>query len=424
MSGQAAKPASEITWQEFFADEKLRSVIELALTNNRDLRAAALNAEKVQAYYRIQRSDLYPTVGVQIAGEKYRVPEKMHSDGKATYVEDYSVNLGTLSWELDFFGRIRSLSQAALEQYLATAEARRAAQSALVAGVAQSYLALAADQESLDLARATLADYRASLELITKTRDLGLTSDLDVAQAQSQVEGARAVAAALAGRVAVDRSSLDLLAGAPVPVDLLPAQMSLVTALAPLEPGLPSDVLLSRPDILGAEHRLLAANANIGAARAAFFPRITLTAGIGTMSPDLSSLFDTGTRTWSFTPQLLTPIFASGSLKANLKASELDREIAVAGYEKAIQTAFAEVSNALVLRATLVEQRQAEEALVASLEDTRRLADARYTMGLDSYLVVLVANRSLYTGQQSLINVRLAEQANLVTLYKALGGGV
>ena len=424
MSGQAAKPASEITWQEFFADEKLRSVIELALTNNRDLRAAALNAEKVQAYYRIQRSDLYPTVGVQIAGEKYRVPEKMHSDGKATYTESYSVNLGTLAWELDFFGRIRSLSQAALEQYLATAEARRAAQSALVAGVAQSYLALAADQESLDLARATLADYRASLELITKTRDLGLTSDLDVAQAQSQVEGARAVAAALAGRVAVDRSSLDLLAGAPVPVDLLPAQMSLVTALAPLEPGLPSDVLLSRPDILGAEHRLLAANANIGAARAAFFPRITLTAGIGTMSPDLSSLFDTGTRTWSFTPQLLTPIFASGSLKANLKASELDREIAVAGYEKAIQTAFAEVSNALVLRATLVEQRQAEEALVASLEDTRRLADARYTMGLDSYLVVLVANRSLYTGQQSLINVRLAEQANLVTLYKALGGGV
>lgn len=424
MSGQAAKPASEITWQEFFADEKLRSVIELALTNNRDLRAAALNAEKVQAYYRIQRSDLYPSIGVQIAGEKYRVPEQMHSDGKATYTESYSVNLGTLAWELDFFGRIRSLSQAALEQYLATAEARRAAQSALVAGVAQSYLALAADQESLDLARATLTDYRASLELITKTRDLGLTSDLDVAQAQSQVEGARAVAAALAGRVAVDRSSLDLLAGAPVPVDLLPAQMSLVTALAPLEPGLPSDVLLSRPDILGAEHRLLAANANIGAARAAFFPRITLTAGIGTMSPDLSSLFDTGTRTWSFTPQLLTPIFASGSLKANLKASELDREIAVAGYEKAIQTAFAEVSNALVLRATLVEQRQAEEALVASLEDTRRLADARYTMGLDSYLVVLVANRSLYTGQQSLINVRLAEQANLVTLYKALGGGV
>ncbi|MBP7797392.1 MAG: efflux transporter outer membrane subunit [Thermoanaerobaculaceae bacterium] len=420
----AAKPASEITWQEFFGDGKLRSVIGLALANNRDLRAASLNVEKVQAYYRIQRSDLYPTIGVQVAGEKYRVPEKMHSDGKATYTEDYSVNLGTLSWELDFFGRIRSLSQAALEQYLATAEARRAAQSALVAGVAQSYLALAADQESLNLAKATLADYQASLELIAKTRDLGLTSDLDVAQAKSQVEAARAAVAALTGRVAVDSSSLDLLAGAPVPADLLPGRMNLVTALAPLEPGLPSEVLLSRPDILGAEHRLLSANANIGAARAAFFPRITLTAGIGTMSPDLSGLFDSGTRTWSFTPQLLTPIFASGSLKANLKATQLDRDIAVAGYEKAIQEAFAEVSNALVLRGTLVEQRKAEEALVASLEDTRRLAEARYTMGLDSYLVVLVANRSLYAGQQALINVRLAEQANLVTLYKALGGGV
>ena len=424
MPGQAAKPASEITWQEFFADEKLRSVIELALANNRDLRAAALNAEKVQAYYRIQRSDLSPSIGVQIAGEKYRVPEKMDSDGKATYTEDYSVNLGTLAWELDFFGRIRSLSRAALEQYLATAEARRAAQSALVAGVAQSYLALAADQESLDLAKATLTDYQASLELISKTRDLGLTSDLDVAQAQSQVEAARAAVAALTGRVAVDRSSLDLLAGTPVQADLLPGRMNLVTALAPLEPGLPSDVLLSRPDILGAEHRLLSANANIGAARAAFFPRITLTAGIGTMSPDLSGLFDSGTRTWSFTPQLLTPIFASGSLKANLKATQLDRDIAVAAYEKAIQEAFAEVSNALTLRGTLVEQRKAEEVLVASLEDTRRLAEARYTMGLDSYLVVLVANRSLYAGQQSLINVRLAEQANLVTLYKALGGGV
>jgi len=422
--GQAAKPAREIRWQEFFTDGRLRSVIELALANNRDLRAAALNVEKVQAYYGIQRSDLYPAVGVQVAGEKYRVPEKMDQNGEATYVEQYSVQLGTLAWELDFFGRIRSLSKAALEQYLATAEARRAAQSALVAGVAQSYLALAADQESLALANATLTDYQTSLELITKTRDLGLTSDLDVAQAKSQVDAARAALAALTGRVAVDRSSLDLLAGAPVPADLLPDRLSLVTALAPLEPGLPSDVLLSRPDILGAEHRLLSANANIGAARAAFFPRITLTAGIGTMSPDLSGLFDSGTRTWSFTPQLLTPIFASGAMKANLKATQLDRDIAVAGYEKAIQEAFAEVSNALVLRGTLVEQRKAEEALVASLEDTRRLAEARYTMGLDSYLVVLVANRSLYAGQQTLINVRLAELANLVTLYKALGGDI
>ncbi len=420
----AAPAAAELKWQEFFADERLRSVIELALANNRDLRTAALNAEKVQAYYRIQRSEVSPAVGVMASGEKYRVPEKMDKDGKASYVEDYSVNLGTLSWELDLFGRLRSLSAAALEQYLATEEAHRAAHSLLVAAVAQGYLALAADQESLDLARATLTAYLDSLDLTQKTRDLGLTSDLDVAQARSQVETARAAVAALTGRVTVDRSTLDLLVGAPVPAELLPERLAGVTEAAPLEPGLPSEVLLSRPDILGAEHRLVSANASIGAARAAFFPRITLTAGVGTMSPDLSGLFDSGTRTWSFAPQIIAPLFASGALKANLRVSQLDRDIAVAGYEKAIQVAFAEVSNALTLRATLVEQRQAEEALVTSLDETRRLADARYRMGLDSYLGVLVANRSLYVGQQALINVRLAEQANLVTLYKALGGGV
>lgn len=417
------KSAVEITWQEFFADEHLRQVVELALANNRDLRAAALNVQKVEAYYRIQRSELYPGVGIMATGEKYRVPEKMDKDGEASVVESYAVNVGTLSWELDFFGRIRSLKAAALEQYLATEEARRAALSALVAGVAQSYLALAADQESLDLARATLDAHATSLDLIRKTRDFGLASDLDVSQAQSQVEAARAAVAGFTGRVAVDRTSLDLLAGAPVPEALLPKRLGPVTLVGPLQPGVPSEVLLARPDILGAEHRLIAANATIGAARAAFFPRVTLTAGLGTMSPDLSSLFGSGTRTWSFAPQLVAPIFASGSLKANLKVSEIDREIAVASYEKAIQVAFAEVSNALALRGSLVDQRQAQEALVTSLEETRRLADARYTMGLDSYLGVLVADRSLYAGQQALINVRLAEQANLVTLYKALGGG-
>jgi multidrug efflux system outer membrane protein len=419
----AAKPAAEITWQEFFTDERLRSVIELALANNRDLRTAALNVEKVQALYRIQRSELNPGVGVMASGEKYRVPEKMDSDGEARVVEDYSVNVGVLSWELDLFGRLRSLKAVALERYLATEEAHRATQASLVAGVASSYLALAADQESLDLTRSTLTAYLSSLELIQKTRDFGLASDLDVAQARSQVEAARAAVASLTGKVAVDRSSLDLLAGAPVPTKLLPDRMSALTALAPLKPGLPSEVLLSRPDILGAEHGLISANANIGAARAAFFPRITLTAGLGTMSPDLSGLFDSGTRTWSFTPQILAPIFASGSLKANLQASKLDRDIAVASYEKAIQAAFAEVSNALTLRGTLLDQRQAQEALVSSLDETRRLADERYKMGLEGYLGVLVAERSLYSGQQALIGVRLAEQVNLVTLYKALGGG-
>jgi outer membrane protein, multidrug efflux system len=419
----AATAVPEIRWQEFFADQRLRSVIELALANNRDLRTAALNAEKVQAYYRIQRSELHPGIGVMATGEKYRVPEKMDKDGKASVVESYSVNVGVLSWEVDLFGRLRSLNTAALEQYLATTEARRAAQSALLAGVADSYLALAADQEGLDLARATLDAHLSTLDLIQKTRDLGLASDLEVAQARSQVEAARAAVAFLNGRVAVDRSSLDLLAGTPVPAELLPERLSAVTALAPLQPGVPSEVLLNRPDILGAEHRLISANASIGAARAAFFPRITLTAGLGTMSPDLSGLFGSGTRTWSFAPQIVAPIFASGALKANLRVSQLDRDLAVAGYEKAIQVAFAEVDSALALRGTLLEQRRAEEALVAALDETRRLADARYRSGLDSYLGVLVADRSLFAGQQALIDVRLAEQLNLVTLYKALGGG-
>ena len=416
--------AAQIRWQEFFADQHLRSVIERALANNRDLRVAALNVQKVQALYRIQRSELSPSAGVMASGEKYRVPEKINSDGKASIVEDYSVNLGVLSWEVDLFGRLRSLKAAALEQYLATKEAHRAAQSVLIAGVAESYLALAADQEGLDLARATLTAYRTSLDLIQKTRDFGLASDLDVSQAQSQVEAARAAVANLTGQVAVDRSTLDLLAGSPVPPELLPGHLNGVTAVAPLQPGVPSEVLLGRPDILGAEHRLISANASIGAARAAFFPRITLTAGLGTMSPDLSGLFGSGTRTWSFTPQIIAPIFASGALKANLRVSQLDRDIALATYEKAIQVAFAEVSNALALRGTLVEQRQAQEALVSSLDDTRRLADARYKSGLDGYLGVLVAERSLFAGQQALIGVRLAEQANLVTLYKVLGGGV
>lgn len=417
------RAAADIRWQDYFKDQRLRSVIELALANNRDLRVATLNIEKTQALYRIQRSELSPGVGVMATGEKYRLPEKMRDDGRAKIVEDYAVNVGVLSWELDLFGRIRSLKARALEAYLATEQARGAAQTSLVAATAGSYLALAADTENLRLARETMGAQQASLDLIQKSRDAGVASDLDVRQAQSQVEVARAAVAQFNGLVAVDRNTLDLLAGTPVPADLLPGSLESATTAAPLSPGLPSEVLLRRPDILAAEHQLKAANANIGAARAAYFPRITLTAGIGSMSPELSGLFDSGTRTWSFTPQIIAPIFASGSLRANLRATEVDREIAVAQYEKAIQVAFGEVSDALTLRSTLVEQRHAQEALVNALEETHRLSDARYKAGIDGYLGVLVAQRSLLAAQQGLIGVRLAEQANLVTLYKALGGG-
>jgi multidrug efflux system outer membrane protein len=419
----AGLSAADTRWQEFFTDRRLAGVIELALANNRDLRVATLTVDKVQALYRIQRSELYPGVGVLASGEKLRIPGRETDDGVAKTTTTYSVNLGTSSWEIDLFGRIRSLKAAALEQYLATQHARRAAQISLVAAVAGEWLALAADVESVALARDTLEAQRASYELIQKSRDAGIASDLDLRQAQTQVETARAALAAFAGQIAVDRSTLDLLAGTPVPADLLPDRLGDMTEAKLLSPSLPSEVLLSRPDILVAEHRLKAANANIGTARAAFFPRISLTAAVGTMSGELSSLFGAGTGTWTFVPQIVAPLFTGGYNKANLDAANVDRAITVAQYEKAIQVAFAEVTSGLTLRTTLVAQREAQEALVDALTEAYRLSDARYKAGMDSYLAVLVAQRSQFAGQQALINVRFAEQANLVTLYKVLGGG-
>jgi multidrug efflux system outer membrane protein len=422
----AAPAADALKWQDFFTDARLRSVIDLALANNRDLRVATLNIEKARALYRIQRAELSPTIGIEAAGSRSRVPEKIAEaqGGTAGTLSQYSVQVGLASWELDFFGRIRSLNASALQQYLATEEARRAAQTALVAGVAESYLALAADGENLRLAQGTLEAQTSSFDLIRETRDAGLASDLDLAQSRSQVEGARVNVAAYTGAVAVDRNALQLLVGAPVPAELLPGRFGTVSDAKGVSAGLPSDVLLRRPDILAAEHQLRAANANIGAARAAFFPRISLTASFGTLGPQLSDLFTAGTKTWSFAPQILAPLFASGSLIANLKVSEVDRSIAVAQYEKAIQVAFAEVSDALTLRTTLVAQREAQEALVVALDETLRLSDARYQAGIDGYLGVLVAQQALFNAQKGEVSVRLAEQANLVILYKVLGGGV
>jgi multidrug efflux system outer membrane protein len=416
--------AAALRWQDFFTDPRLRSVIEQALANNRDLRVATLNIEKARALYRIQRSDLNPTIGVQATGNKYRIPEEFSDKGEAKTVSEYSVYLGLASWELDFFGRIRSQNARALELYFATEEARRAAQSSLIAGVAASYLTLAADIESLRLAQATLESQTAAFKLIEKTRDVGIASDLDLRQAQSLMEAARASVATYTGAVAVDKNALQLLAGSPVDPSLLPDSFGMVTDPGGVSAGLPSDVLLNRPDILAAEHQLRGANANIGAARAAFFPRISLTAAAGTLSPDLGSLFSSTTKAWSFTPQIIAPLFASGALIANLKASNVDRDIAVAQYEKSIQTAFAEVNDALVLRTAFVARREAQDALVTALGETARLSDARYKAGMDSYLGVLVAERAFFEAQRVQVGVRLAEQVNLVVLYKVLGGGV
>lgn len=418
-----ASPAADVEWREFFRDGKLRAVIELTLKNNRDLRVAALNIDKFQALYRIQRAESYPTVSGSGGAEFYRLPGRMSATGQGATVQQYSVNLGVAAWEPDFFGRIRSLRSAALEQYLATRQARSATQVSLVAAVAETFLALAADRENLRLARATLETQQASYDLIRKIVDAGMTSELDLRQAESQVEAARVDIARYAGQIELDRNALELLAGAPVPDELLPEDLENAGKVRDISPGLPSDLLLNRPDILMAEHQLKAAEANIGAARAAFFPRITLTGGLGFLSNDLLDLFRFGSRTWNFVPQVVLPLFDYGSRKANYQAVRVDREIAVAAYEKAIQTAFRETSDALELRRSLLGQQQAQQALVNSLEATFRLSDARYREGIDGYLGVLVAQRALYVAQQRMLTIRLARAINLVSLYKVLGGG-
>jgi multidrug efflux system outer membrane protein len=418
-----ATAAADQRWQDFFTDQRLQSVIELALANNRDLRMATLNIEKVQALYQIQRAQLYPTVTAAATADAYRVPRTLSGADDNETVAQIRVGLATAAWELDLFGRIRSLKSAALEQYLATEQARSAAQISLVAAVANTYLLLAGDRENLKLAQETFGAQQASYELIRQTRDAGIASDLDVRQAESQVELARVDIARYSGQVALDENALNLLVGVPVPAGMLPDKLGEVTALKDVSAGLPSDVLLRRPDIVAAEHQLKSASANIGAARAAFFPRITLTAAAGITSNDLTNLFKPASGTWEFAPAVTLPIFDAGARRANYRVAEVDRDMAIAEYEKAIQSAFREVSDALSLRTTLAAQQDALQALVKALDETYRLSDARYKGGIDSYLSVLVSQRSLYAAQQRLVDLRLTRLSNLVTLYKVLGGG-
>ena len=414
---------SKIKWKEFFVDEKLLRIIDLALANNRDLRVAALNVERTRALYRIQRSELFPMVDAAGAWSKERVPGIVSGTGQPATVELYNVNLGISSWELDLLGRIRSLKDAALERYLATEQARVSAQISLVSEVASTYLTLAADRENLKLAQSTFETQRETYEMIRRRAEVGTSSDLDLRQAQTRVDAARVDIARYTSQVSLDENALTLLVGSPVPADLLPDALSYVTSPRDFTPGLPSEALQHRPDILQAESLLKAANANIGAARAAFFPRITLTTSIGTTSDQLSGLFKSGSETWSFVPQIVLPIFDAGSRWANLDVAKADREIALSQYEKAIQTAFREVADALARRGTLGDQMDAQRSLVDASAESYRLSDARYARGIDSYLNVLDAQRSLYSAQQGLIAVRLARLTNLVTLYKVLGGG-
>jgi len=418
----AIPKADELSWEEFFTDGRLREVIRMALENNRDLRVAALNVEMSRAYYGIQRAELLPTLDVVARGSKERVPADLSETRERMTRERYSVDLGILSWEIDFFGRIRSLKEKALEEYLATEEARRSAELALLSAVANTYLTLAADREILKLSQSTLETQEAVYRLIKLRYEVGLASELDLRRAQTQVEVAKGDVARYTKLVAQGENALNLLVGFQVPKDLLPLELSHVSPPKEVSPGITSDVLLNRPDILAAEHQLKAVNANIGAARAAFFPRISLTTTLGTASRELSGLFKAGSGTWSFVPQIVAPIFDARTWLA-LKAVKMQREIAVAQYEKAIQTAFREVADALAQQGTLKDQIIAQESLIQALKETYRLSFLRYTKGIDSYLSVLDAQRSLYAAEQGLIALRLAEITNQVTLYKVLGGG-
>lgn len=412
----------EIKWSDFVVDEKLKKIIEQGLLNNRDLRLAALQVQKARAFYGIQRAELYPSVSAAGAGSVQRVPADLSSAGREMTAEQYSVNLGISSWEIDFFGRIQSLKESALEEYLATAQGRRSAQISLISAIASVYLSLAADQENLKLARSTLQTQEAAYNLIRRRYEAGLASEMELRQAQTQVDAAQREIARYTQLVAQNENALQLLVGSPIEKELLPEGLDSISSFRGISAGLPSEVLLRRPDIQAGEHRLKAAHAYIGAARAAFFPRIALTAGVGTASSELSGLFKSGSGTWNFMPQIVMPIFDARTWSA-YEVSKVEREMALAQYEKAIQTAFREVADVLAIQGTVEEQLQAQESLVKALTETHRLAEIRYLHGLDSYLAVLDAQRALFTARQGLVNLRLAKIANQVKLYAVLGGG-
>jgi outer membrane protein, multidrug efflux system len=412
-----------LQWREFVQSRKLEELIVLALENNRDLRIAALNVERARALYRIQRADQLPNLDVGGQFRRERIPPSLTVPGNQGIQEQYSASVGA-SFELDLFGRLRSLNRAALEDFLAQESSRRSVHISLIAEIAQTFLLTANDIALRELAEATARNQEEWFGLTQERHRLGAASGLELHQAETQVATALADVARYEGDVASDLNALRVLVGADIPSDLLPqssdAQASLLTSV-PVQ--LPSNVLLNRPDILAAEHALKAANANIGAARAAFFPVISLTGSAGYISNELSGLFDSRNRTWSFVPQATVPLFQGGRLRAGLDVAHVDRQIAVARYEQAIQVGFQEVNDALALTGSLARQREAQERLVNASGRAFELSQARREAGQDSYLILLDAQRSYYAAQQALIATRLAEHANLVTLYRALGGG-
>jgi multidrug efflux system outer membrane protein len=436
--GGSGKPgdAADIHWRDFFTDPRLKRYIELALANNRDMRVATLNVEHARAEYRIQRSALFPTVDATGSYTRSRTPSYTYPAGvfggggggtitTSPYtLNQFSASVGTTSYEVDLFGRVRSLNRQALETYFSTDATRRSTQIALVAQVATQYLTLREQEEQLALARQTQMSVQKSYDLNKKAFDIGTASDLDVSTSDGQLQTARINVITFERTAAQAANYLELIIGQPLPTDAPPGRaLRGQGVIEDIPSGLPSDLIARRPDILAAEHTLLSANANIGAARAAFFPTISLTSSAGSTSLQLSQLFTKGAETWAFSPQISIPIFTGGKNSADLDAAKISKRIEIANYEKSIQTAFREVADALAGRATYNRELSAREALVAAQQRRYDLTDTRYRQGVDNYLSVLLAQQDLYSAQRDLVSTRTDRLANLITLYKSLGGG-
>ena len=413
--------AETLPWRQVFLDPRLQGVIDQALTNNRDLRVAVLNVERARSQYRIQRASLFPAVNGVIAGTRGDTAQVDASGAPLGTTELYTASIGA-SWELDLFGRVRSLNQAALQSYFAIAENRKAAQISLISAVGSAWLNLAADQDQLRLSGETLRLREESLTLTQKRFDLGSTDQMVLRQTQVLTEQARADVAALTATVQQDKNALRLLVGADVAAEQLPDTFPDQAVLSDLPVGVPSDILLKRPDVMAAEYSLKAANADIGAARAAFFPTISLTGSVGKASTELGDLFD-GADTWTFSPSISVPIFAGGANVANLNVSKTSRDIAVAQYEGSIQSAFRDVADQLATRSTIDDRLTAQTNVVSAATDSNTLAQARFDRGIDSRLTLTDSERTLYGAQQQLIAIRLVRSLNLINLYASLGGG-
>jgi multidrug efflux system outer membrane protein len=422
-SGTTTSPAVDIGWRDFLTDPRLQRLVEIGLANNRDLRVAALNVAQTQAQYRIQRAALFPQIGGFANSSSSRTPANISPTGNTAVTHDYSVGVSA-AWEIDFFGRLQSLSDQALQQYFATAQARKAVEILLVSEITDQYLTLLADDELLAVTQGTLEAAQASHKLTLLQFQAGAGNELSVRQAETVVEQAKAnYAAQIRGRAQAE-NALVLLLGQALPADLPPpVPLNSQAILADIPADLPSDLLIRRPDIMQAEATLRGANANIGAARAAFFPTISLTGNLGTASSALGGLFKAGSLAWSFLPSLTLPIFEAGKLQASLDVATVQKDINIAQYEKTIQTAFREVADGLAARGTYDDQVASLERLTDAQQGRLDLSDMRFRNGVDPYLTVLTAQTDLYNAQQTLVAARLARLTNLVDLYRSLGGG-